>query len=75
MIKYEVRFEAQSRQHCVVAFQPCLGGHSSCGEVVYSSSNVYEAEQARDRLILDQDPAFQNYMAKMEAYAFEECFV
>lgn len=74
MIKYEVRFEVESRQHMVVAFSPCRGGHLSCGEIVYSSSDVYEACQARDRLILDQDPAFQNYMAKQEAYAFEECF-
>ena len=75
MINYEVRFEAESRQHMVVAFQPCLGGHSSCGEVVYSSSDVYEACQARDRLILDQDPMFQKYMLEQEAYAFEDCFV
>lgn len=73
MIKYVVRFEPESRQHMVVAFQPCLGGHLLCGEVVYSSSDEYEAEQARDRLVLDQDPAFQNYMAELEAYAFEDC--
>lgn len=73
MIKYVVRFEAESRQHMVVAFQPCLGGHLSCGEIVYSSSDLSEAELARDRLVLDQDPMFQKYMAEQEAYAFEDC--
>ena len=75
MIKYTVQFESASQQHMVVAFQPCLGGHLSCGEVVYSSSDVYEACQARDRLELDQDPMFQKYMLEQEAYAFEECCV
>ena len=73
MIKYVVRFEPESRQHMVVAFQPCLGGHLSCGEIVYSSSDLSEAEQVRDRLVLDQDPMYQNYMATLEAYAFEDC--
>ena len=73
MIKYVVRYEAESRQHMVVAFQPCLGGHLSCGEVVYSSSDAYEAQQACDRFELDQDPMYQNYLAEQEAYAFEDC--
>ena len=75
MVKYEVRFEAQSQQHCVVAFTAYDEGKFGWGEVVYSSSDVYEACQARDRLELDQDPMFQKYMLEQEAYAFEECCV
>jgi hypothetical protein len=76
MIKYEIEHkDNRTQKWVVVAYQPCLGGHLSCGEVVYASRYIIDAEQTRDRLILDQDPMFQKYVLEQEAYAFEECFV
>ena len=73
MIKYDIEFDdVRLLKWVVVAYQRCLGGHLSCGEVVYASRYIMDAQQARDRLILDQDPMFQRYAMEQDAYAFED---
>jgi len=74
MIKYDIEFDdVRLLKWVVVAYRPCLGGHLSFGEVVYASRYIMDAQQARDRLELDQDPAYQQWLAEQEAYAFEDC--
>ena len=73
MIKYDIEFDDDMWAWVVVAYQPCQGGHVLVGEVVYACSYIIDAEHARDRLELDQDPMFQKYMLEQEAYAFEDC--
>ena len=73
MIKYEVRFESESHQHMVVAFRAYAEGKSACGDIVYRSYDEQAAQNVQDSLQLDQDPAYLKWLAKLEAYAFEEC--
>lgn len=72
MIKYEVRFESESRQHIVVAFREYAEGKSACGDIVYKSYDEQAAQDVQDSLQLDQDPAFQKYAMEQDAYAFED---
>ena len=73
MSKYEVRFESESGKHCVVEFR-VNNSQFACGDIVYSSYDVDACQDVRNSLELDQDPAYQKYLQKQEAYAFEDCF-
>ena len=72
MSKYEVRFESESGKHCVVEFR-VNNSQFACGDIVYSSYDEDACRDVRDSLELDQDPAYQKYLQKQEAYAFEDC--
>ena len=44
------------------------------GQIVYSSVSFDIAREACDQLNLDQDPAYQAWLAQQDAYAFEDCY-